>query len=385
MSMENQKENRNRSQFSWRFALGWMVAVIVAVMVPAVLLAARHLRLQSQTGELQQTAARGPRVLAVPLSAGSGKRDLDIPATIHGYIETPVYAKVSGYLKTIYVDKGDRVRGGQLLAILQSPELDKQVADAKAYYWLWEVTDRRNQELLRTEVIAQQSADQSHATLLQAQASYQQLLAMQSYEIVRAPFDGMITVRYVDPGNLVPQSTASSTNYPIVAISSLSPLRIYASVPQSDALFIEDHDPASVSVSEYPGRQFNGVVTRHPDALDPSTRTMLVEVDLPNQDQSLYPGMYATLHLNVNVPSNALTAPDDALIFLADHVFVPIVRNGHLHLQQVTLGHDDGINVEVIGPLHKGDLVAMNVGQSAHDGEPVQPVTSDGGAIAGGG
>ncbi|HEV3109042.1 MAG TPA: efflux RND transporter periplasmic adaptor subunit [Candidatus Binataceae bacterium] len=384
MNMENQKENQNTSRFGWRFALGWVAAVIVGVMVPAVLLAARHFRMQSQTVELQQTAARGPRVLAVPLSSGPDKRDLDIPATIHGYIETPVYAKVSGYLKTIYVDKGDRVRKGQLLAILQSPELDKQVADAKAYYWLWQVTDRRNQYLLKTEVIAQQMADQSHATLLQAQASYQQLLAMQSYEIVRAPFDGMITVRYVDPGNLVPQSTASSTNFPIVAISSLSPLRIYASVPQSDALYINDQDPASVSVPELPGRRFDGVVTRHPDALDPSTRTMLVEVDLPNRDQALYPGMYASVHINVNVPTGALTAPDDALIFMADHVFVPIVRGDRLHLQQVTLGHDDGINVQVIGPLHKGDLVAMNVGQSAHDGEPVQPVNSDGAAAPAG-
>jgi len=224
--MEDQKENQNRSRYGWRFLLGWAAAVIGAVMLPAALLAARHFQIQSQTVILQQTAARGPRVLAVGLSPEAGKRDLDIPATIHGYVETPVYAKVSGYLKTIFVDKGDRVRSGQVLAFLQSPELDKQVADAKAYYWLWQVTDRRNQYLERHEVIAAQAADESHATLLQAQASYQQLLAMQSYEVVRAPFDGMITVRYVDPGNLVPQSTASSTNFPIVALSSLSPLRV---------------------------------------------------------------------------------------------------------------------------------------------------------------
>jgi len=376
--MEDQKENQNRSRYGWRFLLGWAAAVIGAVMLPAALLAARHFQIQSQTVILQQTAARGPRVLAVGLSPEAGKRDLDIPATIHGYVETPVYAKVSGYLKTIFVDKGDRVRSGQVLAFLQSPELDKQVADAKAYYWLWQVTDRRNQYLERHEVIAAQAADESHATLLQAQASYQQLLAMQSYEVVRAPFDGMITVRYVDPGNLVPQSTASSTNFPIVALSSLSPLRVYASVPQSDAPYIRDRDPASVSVAEYPGRQFDGSVTRHPDALDPSTGTMLVEVDLPNRDRSLYPGMYATVHINVSVSQSALVAPDDALIFHQNRVFLPIVRDGHLHLQQVTLGHDDGINVEVIGPVHRGDLVAMNVGQSARDGEPVQPVTTDG-------
>jgi membrane fusion protein, multidrug efflux system len=300
-----------------------------------------------------------------------------VPATIHGFIETPVYAKVSGYLKSIKVDKGDRVRKGQLLAVLESPELDKQVADAKAYYWLWQVTDRRNEYLVAKEVISQQDADNSHATMLQALASYQQLLAMQAYEVVRAPFDGMITVRYVDPGNLVPQSTDSSNNFPIVAIASLSPLRVYASVPQSVAPFIKDQEPASVSVAEYSDRSYAGTVTRHPDALDPATRTMLVEVDLPNKDLSLYPGMYATVHIDANVENSALLVPDDALIFHRDDVFVPVVRSGVLHLQKVTLGRDDGINVEAVGDLHRGDLVAMNVGQSARDGEAVQPVTAD--------
>ena len=375
--MESQdKEVQNRRPSNWRFKLGWIAAVIVAVLAPVGLVLAEHFRLQNQTTALKETAARGPRVLTVALKPGEATRQLDIPATIHGYVETPVYAKISGYLKSISVDKGDRVREGQILAFLESPELDKQVADAKAYFWLWQVTDRRNRFLVKQEVIAQQAADDSHATYLQAQASYQQLLATQAYEVVRAPFDGIITVRYVDPGNLVPQSTASSSNYPIVAMATLSPLRVYANVPQSVSPFIKDKDPASVSVPEYPGREFSGTITRHPDALDPGTRTMLVEVDLPNKERSLYPGMYATVHIKANVSSSALLVPDDALIFHKNNVFVPVVRNGLLHLQPVTLGHDDGLNVEAIGPLHEGDLVAMNVGQSARDGEAVQPVSA---------
>ncbi len=370
-------------RYQRRFVLAWIVTVIAALLLPAGLVMARHFRIQSQTVALEQTAARGPRVLAVALKPAAARRELEIPATIHGYVETPVYAKVSGYLKTIAVDKGDRVRKGQLLAILESPELDKQVADAKAYYWLQQVTDRRNQDLLKHEVIAQQMADDSHATMLQAQAAYQQLLAMQSYEVVRAPFDGMITVRYVDPGNLVPQSTTSSNNYPIVAIASLSPLRVYASVPQSAAPFIRDNQPAVVSVPEYPNREFSGKVTRHPDALDPMTRTMLVEVDLPNRDSALFPGMYATVDIDAEVPASALMAPDDALIFRKAGVFVPLVRDNRLHLQHVRLGHDDGTNVQVIGPLHEGELVAMNVGQSAREGEPVQPVVSNASATSG--
>jgi membrane fusion protein, multidrug efflux system len=373
---------RYQNRSSWRFVLAWIVAVAAAVILPTGLVLARYLRIESQTAQLEVAAARGPRVLAVVLTQSPRNRQIEVPATVHGYVETPVYAKVSGYLKTIKVDKGDRVRKGQVLAILESPELDKQVADAKAYYWLQEVTDRRNQYLVSQEVISQQMADDSHATMLQALAAYQQLLAMQAYEVVRAPFDGMITVRYVDPGNLIPQSTDSSSNYPIVAMASLSPLRVYANVPQSVAPFIKDNDQVSVSVPEYPGRGFAGTVTRHPDALDPTTRTMLVEVDLPNKDLSLYPGMYATIHIDADVASSALLVPDDALIFHKNQALVPVVRNGILHLEKVKLGHDDGVNVEAIGALHQGDVVAMNVGQSARDGEPVQPVTSDGGGSA---
>lgn len=381
MEAQNTRSQHRRS--NWRFVLGWTAAVAAATILPAGLVLARHFQIVSQTAQLQQAAARGPRVLAVALKQSPDNQQLEVPATIHGYVETPVYAKVSGYLKQINVDKGDRVHQGQLLATLESPELDKQVADAKAYYWLQQVTDRRNQYLVKHEVISQQMADDSHATMLQALAAYQQLLAMQDYEVVRAPFDGMITVRYVDPGNLVPQSTASSSNYPIVALASLSPLRVYANVPQSAAPFIKDRDPASVSVPEYAGRTFSGTVTRHPDALDPTTRTMLVEIDLANKDLSLYPGMYATVHIEANVTAQSLLVPDDALIFRKAGVFVPVVRDNRLHLQQVTLGHDDGLNVQVVGPLHEGDLVAMNVGQSAREDEPVQAVTSGAGGISG--
>src|SRR4029077_3622261 len=135
-------------------------------------------------------AARGPHVLVTQLSDGNPTRTIALPASIHGYIETPVYAKVAGYMKTINVDKGDHVKAGQVIAIIESPETDKQVADARSYYWLQVVTDRRNQELVRQEVIPQQTADTSHATMLQAQASYEQELSLQHYEVVQSPYDG---------------------------------------------------------------------------------------------------------------------------------------------------------------------------------------------------
>jgi RND family efflux transporter MFP subunit len=211
--------------------------------------------------------------------------------------------------------------------------------------------------------------------MLQAKAVYEQELALQQYEIVRSPSDGIVAARYVDPGTLIPQSTApSASGLPIVALATMSPLRIYAYVPQSLSPFIKDGDPAIITVSEFPSRQFSGAITRHPDALDQNTRTMLVEVDLPNQDRSLYPGMYADMRMTAHVTAGNITVPDDALVFRDNKVYLPVVRNDHLNLVEVTLGHDNGYTVEVTGNVREGELVAINVGEAARDGEPVQPV-----------
>ena len=357
----------------------WTAAVIVVLCTSVGIVLAHQQRIQRQTGELKQAAALGPRVLVAQLKGTAVAQTVDLPASIHGYIETPVYAKIPGYLKDIKVDKGDRVKAGQVLATIQSPETDKQVADARAYYWLQAVTDRRYQELVRQQVIPQQTADSSHASMLQAWDAYQQELALQSYEIVRAPFDGIVTARYVDPGTLIPQSTSSSaSNSPIVSLAMVAPVRVYAYAPQSLSPFIKDAEPATVTVSEFPGRKFSGTITRHPEALDQNTRTMLVEVDLSNTDRSLYPGMYADLHLTERLTATRVTAPDDALIFRNDKIYLPIVRDDRLNLIAVNLGHDNGYVVEISGDgLHAGDLVAMNIGEAAHNGEPVQPVEAD--------
>jgi multidrug efflux pump subunit AcrA (membrane-fusion protein) len=146
-------------------------------------------------------------------------------------------------------------------------------------------------------------------------------------------------------------------------------------VPQSLSPFIKDGDPANVTVTEFPNRNYAGRVTRHPEALDQTTRTMLVEVDLPNQDRSLYPGMYADLKMTAHVTAASITVPDDALVFRDDKIYLPVVRDNRLNLVEVTLGHDSGYVVEVSGDLRPGEQVAINVGQAARDGERVQPVT----------
>jgi membrane fusion protein, multidrug efflux system len=367
--------SRRRSRLG--FLVGATLSVVLVSVISGGIVLAYQMRLQRQTSQLADQVNRGPRVLVEPISRAGSANSYEVPVTIRGYVETPIYAKVAGYLKQLLVDKGDRVHKGQVIAIVESPETDKQVADTKAAYEYQAVTDRRDQYLVANQVISQQLADDQHALMLEAKATYQQEVAMQSYEVVKSQFDGVVTARYVDPGALIPQSTTPSTvasNTPIIWMATLQPLRVFAYVPQTLAPLIHDGDRASVRVEEYPGEQFDGTVTRHPQALDTASRTMLVEVDLPNRDLKLMPGMYGYVRLTTAGVAGALVAPDDALIFRDDKVYLPVVRANRLHLAEVHLGHDNGMSVVVSGDIHDGDLVAMNVGQSASDGETVQPV-----------
>ncbi len=357
------------------FYVGWIGLAVLALAGTAGLVLARDLWIQRQTTQLQRELEMGPRVLVTPVLRNPESRALELPASIHGYIETPIYAKVPGYLKAIRVDKGDRIRQGEVLAILESPEIDRQVDNARANYNLALVTDQRNRLLFRNRVIARQAADESHAAMLQAQATLRQLQAVQAYEVIKAPFDAIVTARYVDPGVLIPQTTAPSTaSTPIVAVATLRPVRIYVNMPQSVSPFVKNGDAAAVMVTEYPGREFKGTITRHPEALVSATRTMLVEIDLPNQDGALYPGMYATVRFDVAIPPGVPQVPDDALIFRDGKVYVPLVRENRLRLVEVSLGYDNGMTVEITKGVTHNDLVAVNVGQSARDGEAVRPV-----------
>jgi membrane fusion protein, multidrug efflux system len=369
-----------------RFVIASAIAVVLVCATSAGIVLAYQMKLRSQAEQIGAQADRGPRVLVEKIHSSVSAREYEIPITVRGYVETPVYAKIPGYLKTIYVDKGDRVKKGQVIAILESPETDKEVADALANYKLQAITYKRYQYLFEQQVVPQQTADNWHASMLQAQAFYQQNLAMQGYEVVRAPVDGIITARYFDPGAMIPAATTpvsatagpgfptNTTSSPIVAMATLQPLRIYAYAPQPLTPLIHDGDHASVTVAEYPGQEFEGTVTRHPDALDEGSRTMLVEVDLPNSDLKLMPGMYGNVRLTTAAGTGALVAPDDSLVFKDDKIYLPIVRDNRLHLAEVQLGHDNGVDVVVSGDVRDGDLVAMSVGQAVDDGEPVQPV-----------
>ena len=358
------------------FFAGWIIAIIVALIATAGLVLARELWIGRQTSALETQNQLGPHVLVTDVLEPPTTSHLKLPATIRGYDETDIFAKVPGYLKTIKVDKGDRIQKGELLAILTSPELDQQVATARANYNLARVTDKRYQQLVRSQVIPQQTADETHFTMLQDKAILDQDIATQQYETITAPFDGIVTARYIDPGHLVPANTTPGTpgSGAIISVSRMSPLRVFVYVPQNVAPFIKNGDAATITAMGYAGQKFTGTITRHPEALSPDTRTMLVEVDLPNENQALYPGMYANAEFIVAMGSGSPMVPDDALIFRDGKVYVPVVRNNQLHLAEVVLGYDNGQTVEVTSGIDPKDKVAVNVGQAARDGENVQPV-----------
>ena len=358
------------------FFAGWIIAIIIALIATAGLVLARELWVSRQTSALVTENQAGPHVLVSDVLEPPTTSHLKLPATIRGYDETDIFAKIPGYLKTLKVDKGDKIQKGELLAVLTSPELDQQVATARANYNLALVTDKRFQALVRSQVIPQQTADQTHFTMLQDKAILDQDIATQQYEIITAPFDGIVTARYIDPGHLVPANTTPGTpgSGAIISVSRMAPLRVFVYVPQNVAPFIRNGDAATITAMGYAGQKFTGTITRHPEALSPDTRTMLVEVDLPNENQALYPGMYANAEFIVAMGTGSPMVPDDALIFRDGKVYVPVVRNNQLHLAEVVLGYDNGQTVEVTSGIDPKDKVAVNVGQAARDGENVQPV-----------
>jgi RND family efflux transporter MFP subunit len=360
----------------WIFYVGWVGVAVLGLVAAFGVVKVRGEAIHSQSSELRKESRRGQPVLVTAVVRTPESREIALPGKVHGYYETPIYAKIPGYVKTMLADKGSRVRAGQLVATIESPETDQQARNAKAAYQIAAITDHRYQELRQQQVVAPQIADQSKAQRLQTYAAWQSYVATQEYERVLAPFDGMITARNLHPGALVGSSAAAGTSNPgIYEIATLRPLRVYVYLPQPLSPLVHDGDKAIVTVSEYPQRDFVGVITRHPAALDQATRTMQIEVDLPNEDLALYPGMYANVKVTVRGNNQSPKVPDEALIFNNEVVLVPVVRDNHIHLIKVVLGLDDGINCEVTRGLNGDETIALGMGQTALEGELVQPVS----------
>jgi RND family efflux transporter MFP subunit len=364
------------------------IVIVIAGIVPRV--RARS-RLKDQTDALA-----APNVIANPPQQGKVGQMVILPANIYAYSDASLFARTDGYLSKWYFDIGAHVKQGQLLAIISSPEVDKQLLQARADLVTAEATaglaktnSTRYQGLLTQNAVSKQDTDtfvsqaaSTGSAVQSAQANVQRLEELQSFEKIYAPFSGVITARNVDVGQLINAGAGTQ----MFRISAVNVLRVYVNVPQIYSQSAVPGTTATLTLSEFPGETFTGKVVRTSKAIDPGSRTLLVEIDVENRDGKLLPGAYAEVHMNVHDAVTPMIVPVSALIFRAQGLQVGTVVKGangdQAKLVQVTLGQDDGSTVQVIHGLTSDSRVIVNPPDSLIDGEPVhvvQPAKSGGG------
>jgi len=302
---------------------------------------------------------------------------LRLPANISPYQQTTLFAKISGYLKSVAADKGDFVRAGQVLAVIDDPELDQRYQQAQTEYEIKKVTYERlaNVRKENPDVIAKQDVDVAEAAYVGAKHAREQLGAMLDYTKVRAPFNGIVTARFVDVGALVQAATSSATQaVPLFTVMDISTVRIYVNVSQEDASFVKRGTPATIELKDA-GKTIEAAVTRSTVALDPGTRTMLAEIDLPNPGHVMSPGMFAEAILMLRQHRNALVIPPTALLSENSSKAVFVVEQGVARKVPVKTGIDDGVWVEITEGLSGNEEVVV-VGKSRlADGKPAKAST----------
>lgn len=300
---------------------------------------------------------------------------LHVPATVSPYHQTTLYAKVSGYLKTIHVDKGDRVRQGQVLAVIEAPEINQQYEQALSDYTIRKVTYERLAQVWKEapDVIAKQEVDVAQAAADASRHLLEQRQTWLDYTQVHAPYGGTVTARFVDPGALIQSATSSATQaVPLFTIMDVSRLRLYVNVPQEDAPFVRKGTPATISIRDSGVKALEATVTRSTQALDPGTRTMLVEIEVANQGQALAPGMFADVALALRRHSNALVIPPAALVSDNTSKAVFVIEQNVARKVLIKTGIDDGVWVEVTeGLTGTEDVVVVGKSRLA-DGKPVK-------------
>lgn len=301
---------------------------------------------------------------------------ITLPANISPLYQTTLYAKVSGYLKWIGPDKGDRVKKDQIVAIIDAPEVEEQYQQAVADYKIKKITFERLNKVWKEspDVIAKQDVDVAEAAYQGAKNLMQQRAALRDYTKVRAPYDGIVTARFADPGALIQVATSSATNaIPLFTVMDLDTVRVYANVPQDDSPWIvPGKTKAAVSVSELPDRSFAGTITRTTLALDPSTRSLLVEIDLPNPDHALRPGTFAELTLNLREIPDALVVPPQAVITGPKGKSVFVVEQGQARSVPVRTGISNGRWIEIVQGLAGTEAVVVVGKTKLTDGAPVR-------------
>ena len=369
---------------------------IAALVLGVVIYSGIHERAMaaSNLGTATERAAIAAVSVVEPKS-GTALQELVLPGTTQAFIDTPIFARTSGYLKQWYFDIGAHVEQGQLLAVIETPELDQQLVQAQANLKtaqanekLAEITATRWQNLLKTDSVSKQETDQAvqdlsarQATVESMTADVQRLEQLQSYEKVYAPFSGVITARNTDIGALINAGSGGSQGLATVPqelfhMASVNRLRIFVSVPEVDSAAAQNGAKAPLTLDEFPGETFQGTIVRNSDAIDLNSRTLNVEVDIDNRGGRVKPGAYVFVHFklpdNSKKATSSLTIPANTLLFRSEGLRVGVVRGDHAELVPITIGRDYGSTVEVINGLKPTDQVIVNPSDSLTTGTPVQ-------------
>ena len=367
----------------------WLVLIIAVVVVAGLLVSGIVSRVRAQKTLKAETA----QVALTAVSVVSPKQtvpaeEIILPGNVQPFINSPVYARTNGYLKKWYFDIGAHVKKGQLLALIETPEVDQQLQQARsnlstaqANLELATITKNRYQGLLKTHAVAQQDADNALGTynankaMVQAdQAAVDQYAALVSFEKIYAPFDGVVTARNTDIGDLINSGSSTGIKTDLFHIAQPGTLRVYVNVPEEYSRGIKVGMTADLALAEFPGRTFQGNLVRTSDAINVTTRTLLIEIDVANPTNTLLTGSYAEVHLKVPTQSSTFIIPVNTLIFRSEGLRVGVVKNDKVTLTSVTAGHDFGNQIEIVAGLKLDDQIIINPPDSIVTGQQVQIV-----------
>jgi len=299
-------------------------------------------------------------------------KELILPGTFQAFQETTIYPRSNGYVKAWKVDIGDNVVKGQLLAEIETPEVDQQLAQAKAAYDLANVTADRWRDLAAKKVVSKQDYDEKESAKRTAQANFEQLEQLQGFKQILAPFSGKISARNIDVGTLVTAGTGNSGT-PLFRLVQSDPLRVYVYAPQANAPSIRQDLAAKTLVQEFPGQEFEGTVTRTAGALDPASRTMQVEVQVPNHEGKLYAGMYGEVKFLLADENAPIVVPANTFLFRTEGPQVAtVVKGNRIHWQTIHVGRDFGTQLEVLDGLTENAKVVINPTDDLREGVQVQ-------------
>ena len=364
----------------------YAVLVVIAALLIAGAVITGVLRLGERRALAKETESLAvPTVIVVQPKAEPPQHDLVLPSTLEAFTESPIYARTSGYVARWYKDIGSHVEKGQLLADIDTPEVDQELMQAQAardqaqaQLSLAKTSAERWETLRKMDAVAQQETDektsgatQGEAALASATANVRRLEQLESFKHVYAPFAGTVTRRNTDIGALI-NAGNSGSNQELFVVAQLDPIRVYVAVPEIYAPAIRAGLIAAIELPSYPGQHFSGKVARNAESIDPATRTLRTEIDVPNRDGKLFPGSYAQVHFGLNIATTRMSVPVNALLFRAEGPRAAVVGfDGKVHLKPVTIGQDYGTEVEILSGIDPNDAIVLNPSDSLEEGQQV--------------